>query len=260
MKVELISHTENPQKVVACAAKLCYSKTGAVGLMDDMTDEAAAKFVRRLSSYGHDSPIEHASFTFAVEGVSRALLAQLTRHRIASYSVQSQRYVNMTDFKYIIPPDIDADDEMRTKFIDGMNADALRYVELRESLTKQHEEALVKEFHYSQEVAHSKAEKFANQDARFALPSACATNLVMTMNARSLCHFFNLRCCNRAQWEIRELAMKMYELVYPLAPDIFDNAGPGCVIDWNCPEGSLCCGRKDEVRAKFAEIKKKVTT
>ena len=102
--------------------------------------------------------------------------------------------------------------------------------------------------------ARAKASKQANEDARFVLPNACETKMVVTMNARSLQNFFHLRCCSRAQWEIRQLAEEMFRLVYPVAPHIFAKAGPACVSG-PCPEGKMCCGRTAEVRAKYEAIK-----
>lgn len=207
--------------------------------MSGLTDEKVAKFIRHLSNMGHQSPVEHVSFTFAIEGVSRALLAQLTRHRIASYSVQSQRYVSMEDFEYVIPPEIQADSENREVFIDGVEATRAVYNEVRANLIEKHT---------ADGMSRSAAEKKANEDARYILPNAAATRLIITMNARSLHHFFNLRCCNRAQWEIRELADEMLRLVYPIAPNLFANAGPSCVSEGACPEGNMSCGEYKETR------------
>ncbi len=220
IKVNLIAYTPDPEKVVACAAKLCYSNADSIDtLMSGLTDEKVAKFIRHLSNMGHQSPVEHVSFTFAIEGVSRALLAQLTRHRIASYSVQSQRYVSMEDFEYVIPPEIQIDPESRVVFIESVETAGSVYNEVRENLIEKYT---------ADGMSKSAAEKKANEDARYILPNAAATRLIVTMNARSLIHFFNLRCCNRAQWEIRELADEMLRLVKPIAPNLFANAGPSC--------------------------------
>ena len=196
-------------------------------------------FVERVMQRGHLSVTEHANFTFAVEGVSRALLAQLTRHRLASFSVQSQRYVSMAEgFDYVIPPAIEAlGEDAKQEFIRQMETMQAWYCDWQEKL--------------------GGAGESANEDARFVLPNAAATRLVVTMNARELMHFFSLRCCNRAQWEIRELAEKMFTLVYPVAPHIFAKAGPACLCG-ACPEGKMCCGKTAEVRAKYAAIKEGV--
>jgi thymidylate synthase (FAD) len=202
-----------------------------------------------LSDLGHASPIEHASFTFGIEGVSRTLLAQITRHRLASFSVQSQRYVRLDDFRYVVPPEIEAIPEAKAAFIDSMNEDAKRYLDLAKKLEDGHTARLMAEG-MPEKAARSKAAKQANEDARFVLPNACETKMVVTMNTRSLLNFFRLRCCNRAQWEIRALAEEMLRLVYPVAPHLFRTAGPGCLTG-ACPEGKMCCGKTAEVRAKY---------
>ena len=246
IKVNLIAYTPDPERVVACAAKLCYSNADSIDtLMSGLTDEKVAKFIRHLSNMGHQSPVEHVSFTFAIEGVSRALLAQLTRHRIASYSVQSQRYVSMEDFEYVIPPEIQTDPESMVMFIESVETAGAVYNEVRESLIEKYTAG---------GMSKSAAEKKANEDARYILPNAAATRLIVTMNARSLIHFFNLRCCNRAQWEIRELADEMLRLVKPIAPNLFANAGPSCVSEGACPEGNMSCGKFMEIEKKYNEI------
>ena len=253
LKVDLIAHTPEPERVVAAAAKLCYSAVGVDKLMEDLTPEKSAKFLKMLSNLGHASPTEHASFTFAIEGVSRALLAQITRHRIASFSVQSQRYVRLDDFRYVIPPEIEAIPEAKAQFIASMNDDAKKYLELVQTLENAHTARFMAEG-LEEKAARAKASKQANEDARFVLPNACETKMVMTMNCRSLQNFFNLRCCNRAQWEIRAVADEMLRLVLPLAPHIFAGAGPRCLVG-PCPEGRMCCGKQTEVRAKYAKLK-----
>ena len=124
MKVELLAYTPDADKIVAAAAKLCYSKSDIPNLMDGLTPEKTESFLKILSDLGHESPVEHASFTFGIEGVSRALLAQITRHRIASFSVQSQRYVSKLDFDYVLPPSIEAIPEAKAEFIKAMEEDA----------------------------------------------------------------------------------------------------------------------------------------
>ena len=241
MTVRLIAHTPEPEKVVAAAAKLCYSDAHITDLLDGLTEEKTASFLTMLSDLGHASPIEHASFTFGIEGVSRTLLAQITRHRIASFSVQSQRYVRLDDFRYVIPPEIEAIPEAKEAFIASMNEDAARYLDLVKKLEEGHTARLMAEG-MPEKQARAKASKQANEDARFVLPNACETKMVVTMNARSLQNFFHLRCCSRAQWEIRALAEEMLRLVYPVAPHLFRTAGPACVSG-PCPEGRMCCGR-----------------
>lgn len=254
MLVQLIAHTNDPEKTVAAAAKLCYSDAHIETLLDGLTPEKTADFLQKLSDLGHASPIEHASFTFGIEGVSRTFLAQVTRHRIASFSVQSQRYVRLEDFRYVIPPEIEAIPEAKAHFVEAMNADAQKYLELVQSLEEAHTRRLIEQG-LPEKAARAKASKQANEDARFVLPNACETKMVMTMNCRSLQNFFNLRCCNRAQWEIRAVAGEMLRLVLPLAPHIFASAGPRCLTG-PCPEGRMCCGQQAEVRQKYAELKK----
>ncbi|MCI6521352.1 FAD-dependent thymidylate synthase [bacterium] len=256
MLVTLIAHTNDPEKTVAAAARLCYSDAHIATLLDGMTPEKTAAFLQKLSDVGHASPIEHASFTFGIEGVSRTFLAQVTRHRIASFSVQSQRYVRLEDFHYVIPPEIDAIPEAKTRFIQAMDADAAKYLDLVKTLEEAHTKTLMEQG-LPEKEARARAGKKANEDARFVLPNACETKMVMTMNCRSLLNFFNLRCCNRAQWEIRAVADEMLRLVYPLAPHIFAGAGPRCLCG-PCPEGRMCCGEQQAVREKYAALKQEV--
>lgn len=254
LKVKLIAHTPDPERVVAAAAKLCYSAVGVEELMAGLTPEKSAKFLKMLSSLGHSSPIEHASFTFAIEGVSRSLLAQITRHRIASFSVQSQRYVRLDDFQFVVPPEVEADPESKARFLKAMEEEGAHYLSIAASLQEKHKGELMAQG-MDEKSANSKAEKLANEDARFVLPNACETKLVMTMNARSLYNFFSIRCCNRAQWEIRALAQEMYKLVYPIAPTLFASAGPSCVATGKCPEGKMSCGKMKEVQEEYAQLK-----
>lgn len=255
MKVELLAYTPDADKIVAAAAKLCYAKSDIANLMDGLTPEKTESFLKILSDLGHESPVEHASFTFGIEGVSRALLAQITRHRIASFSVQSQRYVSKLDFEYVTPPEIEAIPEAKAEFVKAMEEDAEHYEKLRELLTEKHKAVLIAEGK-DEKTATKAAEKMANEDARFVLPNACDTKIIMTMNVRSLFHFFELRCCNRAQWEIRELATEMLRLVKGVAPNLFGHAGPSCVYG-ACSEGAYSCGKAAEVREKFRNLGEK---
>lgn len=252
-KVKLLSYTPNPVKTVAAAAKLCYSSSSIDDLMENLTDEKAEKFVNMLSDLGHESPIEHASFTFAIEGVSRSLLAQITRHRIASYSVQSQRYVKENSFEYIVPPEIEAIPKAKQSYLETMNMLQDKYDELTEILFNKHYEELINN-KTDEKEAKKMAEKMAIEDARFVLPNACATKMIVTMNARSLNNFFAHRCCNRAQWEIRELADLMLAEVKKVAYPLFKNSGPGC-LRGACPEGKMTCKKADEMRKKYNVIK-----
>lgn len=246
VKVKLLCHTPEPEKIVAAAAKLCYSPSAMDQIMDSLTPDKTASYVHMLASMGHESVIEHISFTFGVEGVSRSLLAQLTRHRIASFSVQSQRYVELDHFEYVVPPEIADCAEARQEFIRAMEEDQAHYDRLTQLLAARHRARLTAEG-ADEKSASRQAEKLAIEDARFVLPNACATRIMFTMNARSLMHFFRLRCCNRAQWEIRRLALEVYQLVLPIAPDIFADCGPACVSG-PCSEGKMTCGRAAQVR------------
>lgn len=249
MKVKLLSYTPEPEKLVAAAAKLCYSKSGVDDITEKLTPENTADFINNLISMGHESPFEHISFTFGVEGVSRALLAQITRHRIASYSVKSQRYVSESSFEYIIPREIENDDEAREIFLEAMEKSREYYLRLSDILKKRNYEELIKDG-VNEKKAERYAEKKAIEDARFVLPNACETKMVVTMNARSLFNFFAHRCCSRAQWEIRALADEMLLLVNEKAPAVFKTAGPPCVRGV-CPEGKMSCGRSAYMREKY---------
>ncbi len=253
LKVDLISYTPEPEKLIACAAKLCYSEVGAEKIKEDLTDEKVSSFVNMLAELGHESPIEHITFTFAIEGVSRALLAQLTRHRIASYSVQSQRYVKTKHFEFVLPPEIDLIDEAREEFLRAMDEDIKHYETLVSILKKKHKEAFLNSGK-NEKIAEKMAEKKAIEDARYVLPNACETKLICTFNARSLLNFFFHRCCNRAQWEIRNLAKEMLREVCKVAPNVLKKAGPAC-LNGACPEGKMSCGEQLKVREDFSKIK-----
>lgn len=257
MKVRLIAHTPEPEKVVAAAAKLCYSNAHVDDLLDGLTEEKSREFVQKLASMGHESPTEHASFTFAIEGVSRSLLAQITRHRIASFSVQSQRYVNLHEFSYVLPPEIAQDEEAAQAFDGAMREQAQQYQRLTEILKEKHRQTFLAEGK-DEKTAARMAEKKALEDARFVLPNACDTKMIMTMNVRSLNNFFRHRCCNRAQWEIRALADEMLRLVCEVAPSLFVRSGPSCVAG-PCPEGAMCCGQTAQVREKYAALKQQAS-
>lgn len=228
MKVVLLRHTLSPEEVVALGAKLCYSRAH----VDDLTRRVEASdqtaFVEKIMGMGHESVLEHASFTFGVEGVSRVLLAQLTRHRLASFSVQSQRYVSYAGgFGYIIPPKIEAlGEEAVAEYQRQMDTIHTWYRAWQEKL---------------------ETGEGGNEDARFVLPGACETRLMLTMNVRELRHFFALRMCNRAQWEIRALASEMHRQCMAVAPALFADAGPGC-LRGACPEGGKSCGQAKTVR------------
>ena len=252
MHVELLTYTPNADQLIAAAAKLCYAKSDIDTLLDNLSPEKTEKFLDMLSDLGHESPIEHASFTFGIEGVSRALLAQITRHRHASFSVQSQRYVDKSNFTYVLPPAIDEIPEAREEFLRAMEEDAAHYESLKAKLKEGHCKRMIAQG-MDPAAAEKAAEKLANEDARFVLPNACDTRMVVTMNTRSLYHFFRLRCCFRAQWEIRELAWQMFAEVKRVCPTLFKKAGPACVSG-ACAEGKMTCGRAAEVRARAAAL------
>lgn len=234
LQVELLASTPEPEKICALAARTCYSAMEYDELKELVNEKDQAAFLRRIVASGHLSVLEHASFTFGVSGVSRALLAQLTRHRIASFSVQSQRYVSLEKgFGYIVPPRIrELGEEAVQEFEAQMAQMQAWYVAWQEKLGKG---------------------EGSNEDARFVLPNACETHITVTMNARELLHFFSLRCCNRAQWEIRALAREMLRLCKQAAPVIFENAGPGCVSG-PCPEGAKSCGKAAEMRNLYKNL------
>lgn len=252
MKVKLLRYTPDGEKLIASAAKLCYSSVGIEKIEENLNEKNTEKFLNMLMSFGHESPIEHISFTFAVEGVSRTLTHQLVRHRIASYSQQSQRYVKLEQFEYIIPPSIEEDEQAKNLFIEAMEKDQEYYNKLTEILFHKHYEKMIKEG-ITEKEAKKKAEKKAIEDARYVFPNACETKIVFTMNARTLLHFFKLRCCERAQWEIRQMATEMLKLVKGIYPIIFKNAGPSCIAG-PCSEGKMACGNILEVREKFKNI------
>ncbi len=239
LKVILLRHTPNPEETVAMAAKLCYSPSDIGALKEKIEAKDQKAFVEKLMKMGHMSPIEHSSFTFAIEGISRACSHQLVRHRLASYSQQSQRYVSEeTGFDYIIPPVIKEDKELKRYFEAFMTEAQKAYNHIVKRLNEK----------------GIKGEA-ANQDARFVLPNAAETKIMVTMNARELLHFFRMRCCNRAQWEIRQMADEMLKLVKKTSPVIFEKAGPGCLYA-PCPEGEYTCGKINEARKKYGVTKK----
>ena len=237
--VNTIDGSKNPERVVAAAGKLCYSKSNVMNLYQGLDDEATEKFVHMLSSMGHESPIEHISFTFGIEGISRTCSHQIVRHRIASYSQQSQRYVDLEGtFKIIVPPEIEDCAEAIKMYEESIINDFDAYKNITNAL----EEKYIK-----LGMDKRSANKKAIEDARFALPNACETKMIMTMDARNLINFFDKRCCNRAQWEVREVANQMLDLVLEVAPNIFAKAGARCVFG-NCPEGKMSCGEKQKPR------------
>lgn len=237
LNVILLAHTPDPVETVAAAAKLCYSASDVNAIKEAVSSKNQEPFIEKLVDSGHLSPIEHASFTFAIEGISRACSHQLVRHRLASYSQQSQRYVSMEGgFGYIIPPSIGKDPVLKEQFEFFMEGIQEFYNRLMTALNERGIEG-----------------EAAYEDARFVLPNAAETKIIVTMNGRELLHFFAQRCCRRAQWEIRAMAIEMLKLAKRAAPAIFNDAGPAC-IGGPCPEGAYSCGAADEVRQQFRAL------
>ena len=223
MNIELIAYTPEPESVCDLGAKVCVSYS-MPGLDEDL------KALGHALASGHESVLEHASFTFAIEGISRACSHQLVRHRMASYSQQSQRYVKASyvDVRFVTPRSI----SQNTKLIDGVSKPPgqvnYEYLQLMRLIGRMYEQMI--------------DAGIPEEDARYILPNACYTNLVVTMNARELRHFFSLRCCERAQWEIKQVAERMLALVREVAPALFEDAGPQCIKLGYCPE-KRGCGR-----------------
>jgi len=217
MDVRLLYHTPDPERAVAAAARLCYAPVGAAELLETMSDESVRRVLKTIITSGHLSTLEHASYTFAIDGVSRAMTHQLVRHRLASYNQQSQRYVTYADDPdFIVPPSVAADPAALEVFESATTAIFDAYRELLDA-------------------------GIPAEDARYLLPNAMETKIVVTMNIRELLHFFDLRCCKRAQWEIREVALRMLDLAETTAPYIFMDAGASCRRG-PCPEGKMTCG------------------
>lgn len=233
MKVKLITHTPEPEKVIATAAKLCYSKSNIDDLYKNRTPENTNAFLEMLSTTGHFSTFEHVTFTFAIEGVSRGLTHQLIRHRIASYSQQSQRYVKLDQFEYVIPNDIKNNDYLKKIFIKHMEESQKAYDVIADGLKAK--------YILEDKMSDKEAEKKAIENARYCFPNACCTKILVTMNVRSLLNFLEHRCCKRAQDEIRELAMLMREEVIKISPTIFKTSGASCMYG-PCSEGKMSCG------------------
>lgn len=217
--VILIAHTPEAEKVVAMAAKICYAKDVSIKkLQKKINDNDVSAFITKLLESGHESPFEHISFTFGIEGISRACSHQLVRHRMASFSQRSQRYCFEDGFNYIEPEDINENED---KFF----RDFMRH---------------------SKEVYSKLIDKGVKpEDARMVLPNACETKIIVTMNARELLHFFKLRCCKRAQKEIREVAFMMKNICRKVAPNIFQYAGPNCLKGY-CTEGEKSCMKDND--------------
>jgi thymidylate synthase (FAD) len=229
LDVQLLETSQNAIALIYAACRQCYSEKFAGDLFSDAAPDIKKQeeFVKSIVASGHMSPLEHVKFSFAIQGVSRALTHQLVRHRLASYSQQSKRYVKEKEFDYIIPPAIEGNAAAKVEFEKLMAAIQQSYTKLLLSL--------------GQDNLSGEA---ANQDARFALPQAAETKIVVTMNCRELLHFFGHRCCCRAQWEIRRLADRMLDICRQKLPAVFSGAGAKCEALGYCPEGEkFCCGK-----------------
>ncbi|MEM3555300.1 MAG: FAD-dependent thymidylate synthase [Candidatus Micrarchaeia archaeon] len=234
MEVKLIAHTPNPDLVCAAAARTSRSALPPSELLEKTLSvaekEKALKLLKQIIKSGHISVAEHCSFTFSVSGVSRALTHELVRHRIASYTQQSQRYVKVTDENSFVVPPLIKENEKTLKLFKKTISEIMKV--------------------YNQLIQSG----IPVEDARYILPNATKTTITVTMNGRELLHFFSLRCCERAQWEIRELAEKMVKECRKVAPVIFEKAGPSCVQLGYCPEGEFSCGKMREMQEKYAKL------
>lgn len=233
LKVELLSSTQDPEQNVVAAIRQCYSQVGAKEIKQKTDKETRERLIRQVINSGHTSTLEHASFTFSIEGVSRVTEIQLIRHRIGcSYSIQSGRYVKRGNAQYVIPPAIlGGDKKILKKVRDHFDNTQKLYNELIDLGVKA-------------------------EDARYCQPQSLKTKIVATMNIRALLHFFQLRCCKRAQWEIQHLANEMLRIVKNKAPTIFENAGPSCISSGICWEGNMSCGLWKTI--KGAELKSRI--
>ncbi len=222
INVKLINSTSNPESLITAAANICYEKREDFENIDVLSNP---KLIKNVIKMGHLSILEHVSFTFLITGMSRACSHQLVRHRLASFSQRSQRYIDEADFDYVVPDSIKQNKAVSADFTKLIQQISAFYKTLLSSDTPK-------------------------EDARYILPNAAATSLIVTMNARELTHFITLRTCLRAQWEIRKIADKMLALAGEKAGVIFENAGPACVRG-ECTEGKLTCGKIEQVRERY---------
>ncbi|MCX6710043.1 MAG: FAD-dependent thymidylate synthase [Candidatus Woesearchaeota archaeon] len=234
LKVILEEYTPNGEKLVAKAANLCYSGKSIDDLDESLTNEKQERIITQVTGSGHLSVLEHISYSFLIDGISRACSHELVRHRIASYSQQSQRYVNYAKnasaINFVVPPEISENPEDKKFFLENCANDYNEYVDLVNK-------------------------GYFLEDARYLLPNAASTRIMVTMNARELLHFFELRTCERAQWEIRDMAKKMLKECYKTAPIIFETAGPECISSY-CTQGELKCKRDiSEIKKEFKALK-----
>ncbi len=222
MKVHVIDYTRDADRTVAVAARLCYSPSSIEDIGTRMDESEVVRMVHMLRERGHMSPFEHAYFVVGIEGLSRTASHQLVRSRIASYSQQSQRYIDHRDFPFVTPPSIKKDPRLHERYREHLAEATALYRQLCDA-------------------------GVPKEDARFVLPNATATSLVMSKNARAWLEWFEVRMCTRAQWEIRVLAHRILRQLRRLAPEIFEVAGPPCMTEGICREGTDSCGRIDHL-------------
>lgn len=235
MIVKLLKHSKNADNHIASAAKLCYASDTKM-IFDEVNNNV---FINRLKEMGHLSPFEHVSYTFYIEGISRVTSHQLVRHRLASYSQRSQRYVKHDNFDYVIPPSL----EGKNVKVNSQEIDAVQYY--KQCMDE------ISVMYNNLNNALGNCGEISNQDARYVLPNACETRIFVTMNARELMHFLGERLCLRAQWEIRAMADKMLNLVKEVSPIIFNNIGPKCIALDGCPEGKMSCGKFKQLKEQY---------
>ena len=233
-QVRLLSHTQNPLPVIYAAFRECYSRTSATIKWEEYLKEDPSimrNFIQKVLESGHESPIEHVSFTFVISRISRVTSHQLVRHRIASYSQKSQRCVEENNLNIIIPESIKKHDDLKEIYINTIEIIQDAYnILINAGISK--------------------------EDARHLLPNATETSFVVTMNCRSLLNFFKLRCCKRAQWEIRKVANLMLEECRKVLPEVFNYAGATCDVYGYCPENEkFSCGKAPTLKSIVERIK-----
>jgi len=272
----LLNHTPEPEKLIASAAKLCYSNSNIQELYNNQTPDKVEKFINKLLTLHHESPLEHISFTFGIEGVSRSLTHQLVRHRIASYSQKSQRYINEKQFNYIIPQQIqdnyftkhiynDLMEHIQEQYNNMFNILMFEKIKNTENIkqwSKYNELfndkkinvlSVIDNFKKDNIKLYSHYEKSIIEDVRYILPNATETKIIVTMNFRTLINFCKERTCNRAQWEIRQMALEMIKLIKPICPTLYKLLCPMCVSDV-CKEGYMSCGKGNEMKELFNNL------
>ena len=271
LNVTILAHTPEFEQNIVRGARLCYSSANIEELKDKVTPEDAERFLNMILEIGHGSILEHSSITFGIEGISRSLSHQLVRHRIGcSFSQKSQRYVNETDFNFIVPNPIKNNPIAYESFLDYMKVSQDAYEKLYSILLygliddfykeKNENPKIYKDldqkfeaFKSEHKNEYNKFSKIAAENARAVLPNACETKIQVTMNVRALFNFFKERLCDRAQEEIREMAFEMWKACMEISPTIFKYAVPTCV-NGKCKEGKMSCGKMLQYKQKYKEI------